>query len=700
MSKSFRGDRVFWIFLVGAMIFWALAAVGAVRAYSPVPFWDMWDGYIGFFLKVSSGDWSAWWAQHNEHRIALARVLFWIDLSWFDGTGWFLLIANYFLLAAVCFVFWIALIENCPKHYHFIGLFLTIWLSSWSHQENLTWGFQCQLILAQLLPLSGFFMLHKAVSTTDSSNSSFVAACFVGILSLGTMANGVLALPLMTAYALITRLGWRQVAILVVLSGLGLAVYFYNYHAPSGHGSLLVALTEHPAGLVRYVLLYLGGPFFHILKGGGKALIVAQVAGGFLVACAVYFSWWSLRKIGQSSLELALLTYILYVGGTALGTAGGRLMFGAEQSLSSRYMTPALMAWAALIVIFAPRVIRFVEPHRWKLWIPMLGLVLAMLPLQLTALKPHTTELFERSVAALALEMRIKDQAQIERVFPHADVALSLSEAASEQNISIFGQPLFKNVREQIGQLFVESASTARVCVGSVDGIESIEDSRYFRVRGWFFDQKRKSVPNLLWIVGDKGAFVGYVLLGQARPDVTAAIDSAAVNAGFKGYLLAEAQGLPAKLFDPQSKCILPVTLPVSYFRILKFREPKQVSVASERILQGNQWTGTDSWQSRLDGLAVYGSFIQSDADTGAISLRLQRGDSLLYRSGPTGGRQFVWLNNEDSSKSALSVSLEWQILDFSSPILPDQFLVTLTDEGAGWGEWSAIAVRKVEVKK
>ena len=81
--------------------------------------------------------------------------------------------------------------------------------------------------------------------------------------------------------------------------------------------------------------------------------------------------------------------------------------------LSSRYTTPALMAWAALFVILVPRVIRFVEPHRWKLWIPLLGLIFAMLPLQLKALQPQTAVLFEREVAALALEMRIKDQAQI-----------------------------------------------------------------------------------------------------------------------------------------------------------------------------------------------------------------------------------------------------------------------------------------------
>ena len=34
-----------------------LAVAGAVSAYSPVPFSDMWNGYLDFFVRASSGDW-------------------------------------------------------------------------------------------------------------------------------------------------------------------------------------------------------------------------------------------------------------------------------------------------------------------------------------------------------------------------------------------------------------------------------------------------------------------------------------------------------------------------------------------------------------------------------------------------------------------------------------------------------------------
>ena len=45
-----------------------LAVVGAILSYSPVPYWDMWDGALYFFMQVQDGDHAAWWAQHNEHH--------------------------------------------------------------------------------------------------------------------------------------------------------------------------------------------------------------------------------------------------------------------------------------------------------------------------------------------------------------------------------------------------------------------------------------------------------------------------------------------------------------------------------------------------------------------------------------------------------------------------------------------------------
>lgn len=701
MRNIRRRDFVLASLLFSAFFF-SLAVIGAFHSYSPVPYWDMWDGYLDFYVKASSGDWSAWWSQHNEHRILLSKILFWIDLSVFQGRVWFLIFANYILLALVIAVFWMILKERCPEDHLSLGSFLLIWLSSWAQAENLTEAFQNQFFLAQLLPLSALFMMHKAVSEQKKSSNYFMAACLLGILSLGSMANGVLALPLITVYALATRMGWRRITILAILAGLGGIAYFYDYHSVTKHGSLSVALKNNPGELLAYVLLYLGNPFFLIFGSIGLVVFVAQMAGVVLIILSACCLWQLLHNPRRSSLELALLIFIFYVGATALGTAGGRLIFGVEQAASSRYTTPVLMAWAALFLIYIPRLIILMKKSQWTIWVSFLLLSLGMLPLQLEALDSKAAELFEKKIAALAIEMHIKDSPQILNVYPSVDRVLSVSEVPIKKGISVFGQPPFKNTHERIGQLFKESIDAVHPCQGGIDKIEWIDDANpYMRIYGWLTDSTQKSVSEALWMIDRDNIIIGYALSGQSRPDIRTVAGAAAADAGFKGYVLANQQGLPVMLFDPTHKCSLNVVFPAIRFRLLNgASQSTQFNVSYSDILPGNQWVGSNFQHSSFPGMKVYGSFIQSDADTGSISIRLKRGDCILYRSGPTYGKQYMSLNDKEHTKIVLPVSLVWQVLEFSGTTLPDKFIATLTDAGSGWGEWSAIAVLESEEKE
>jgi hypothetical protein len=696
MSVKRTFNPTLLLLMIAAALFWGVAVIGAVKAYSPVPYWDMWNGYLNFYIKTSQGDWSTWWAQHNEHRILLARLFFWLDFALFNGDGWFLLCVNYSLLALAGVVFWFALQETRTPYAKYFGVFVFVWLASWAQHENLTWGFQSQFILAQLLPLSAFFVLFKAASNEGKSSVYFIGACILGLLSFGTMANGVLALPLMVVYALVVRLGWLRVVTLAILAGLGLFAYFHNYIAPQHDGSLGAALKDNPVGLVHYVLLYIGGPFSFFVGKGKVGGVLALVAGLLLVVLAAFSLWRAVRDVKQHSLELALLAFILYVGGTAFGTAGGRLIFGVQQALASRYMTPALMAWAALFVLYLPWLARISARRQWLLWVPLSVLILAMVPMQLRALQPRTANLFERDVAALAIEMGVKDKPQISHVFPFVEAALAIGVKATAKDYSIFGHPSFKDVHERIGKPFV----LQHACQGSVDQVKAVEDEgRYMSIGGWLFDPAQKRSPKELWIIDKSGVAVGYALAGQSRPDVAKAVDGNALDAGFKGYFLTQAQGKPVSLFDPDSRCVLPVTLPVAAFKVDGKAGPEKVTVKAESVVSPNTWGGTDSFHSNFKGLKIYGSFVRDDSDTGTVSVRLKRGDRILYRSGPTAGNQVVTLDN-DSKKITLPVSLGWVVLDFSSHYLPEQFLATFKDEGSGWGEWAAIAVMETEVVK
>jgi hypothetical protein len=121
---------------------------------------------------------------------------------------------------------------------------------------------------------------------------------------------------------------------------------------------------------------------------------------------------------------------------------------------------------------------------------------------------------------------------------------------------------------------------------------------------------------------------------------------------------------------------------------------PKLVTVGSRNVQLGNEWLGTDFFESRFDGMVVFGSFIDSDANTGSLVVDMKRGDKLLYRSGPTRGKQIVEVLGTRFPATTLPAAPDWVLLDFSHDVLPEEFAVKFSDNGAGWGEWSAIALK------
>lgn len=682
-----------------ACLFIALAVVGAIRSYSAVPYWDMWDSYLPFLDQAASGDWHVWWHQHNEHRIVLSRLFFWADLRWFDGAGWFLVAVNYLLVALGAVLFCRILREHAAAHERSIALhaltaFTVICLFFWSQSENLTWGFQSQFILAQLLPLTALYALYRAL---DRGAGAFALACLLGILSVLTMANGILALPLMALYAMLTRQGARRIGVLLVLAVLTVWAYFHDYSSPAGHGSLAQALKDGPEHFIRYVFTYLGGPFNYAFGGGKLGKIAALLAGLLFVVGAARIAWRTLRAPRQASLPLALLFFVAYIGGTAVGTAIGRAQFGVEQALAHRYTTPALMAWVALLVLSAPALLAL-QGWRRRLAYGAMGLmILPMLAFQSQALQSRADEMFDRATGALAIELRIRDTQEINHVYPSPDV-IAHSEQAADRQRSVFGMYPYRGARVQMNTMFAPQVLPP--CQGFIDFTNIAEgDSRYLRVDGWLYEPAGKTVPQVVRFLDAGGKQVGYALGGKVRDDVAAAVGKPARLAGYRGYLSAANFGQTVTLrgegrsgpFCAQ-QLEAPQQLPYSITR--EAPTPQRATVGNVSVLDGNEWQGADFFKTQVPGMRVYGSFIGSDADRGAIALRVKRGDRLFYRSGPTQGQQTLEIAGLGTV--GLPLSRDWVLLEFSGETLPQEsFTVKLSDNGNGWGEWSAIAVQQ-----
>lgn len=103
---------------------------------------------------------------------------------------------------------------------------------------------------------------------------------------------------------------------------------------------------------------------------------------------------------------------------------------------------------------------------------------------------------------------------------------------------------------------------------------------------------------------------------------------------------------------------------------------------------------GTNYSRSAPEGFYPLGSLVTDDADTGSVTLAIQKGTQLLFTSGPGGSEQRYTVNGDDQAFTGrLPVCIEWCTLNFSSDLLPDEFTVELADDGSTWGEWFAIGL-------
>jgi len=669
-----------------AYIYVSTVVIGIFNNYSAVPYWDMWSGYLEFYTKVQSGDWYAWIAQHNEHRIFLSRILFWFDIHFFNGASYFLLICNFALLSAIAYSFYkfiSNLFDEKSNTRKWLILIITILSFSWIQNENITWGFQSQFFLAYLVPLVSFYLLAKYIQ--ERNDAYFILSLITGILSVFTMGNGIATLPLLFFLGVILRISkLRQLTILIATLAT-LYLYFLDYTSVAGHGSVSETFLQHTKNFFLYIFTYLGGPFSKIF--GSSALYIIQIFGVLFIVSSLYFAVITYRN-KENVFIFALLTFIVYVGVTAFGTAGGRAIFGLNHALTSRYMTPSLMGWSTLLILF----IYFYHKNLQILkYIRVLFFIIPLLFLyqQSEALKYHSDS--EQRVAAVALELSIKDETLLKTIFPSSDRLMQIVKVPREKNLSIFDDELIRDVSLKIGES-IEQLPRENL-QGALDEVQNIVN--FTRIRGWLFDKQNQSIPKNAFLVDDKGIIIGYVLTGFKRDDVANLVDKKAKYSGFYGYLVNNYEGNKFYLVNEESNKKLEVKLQESLVNYSDTRNIFKLESAPVSSIISSSFQKNKIYDYKpLCEFEIYGSFIDGDKSKAFIKIDMASNKKLLYKTGPSVNGQFIkiYKNGNNIYTDRLSASSEWQTISFDENL--NNFSIEIVDDSSNWGEWSAVALQ------
>ncbi|WOI46281.1 hypothetical protein [Acidovorax sp. BLS4] len=551
--------------LAGYATLFALAtAVAAWRTFTSVPIWDMW-GALEFYADVRDGaGWQAWWRLFNEHRLVLSKALFWMEYRWFGGTQAFLIAVNYLLVAGSIATFWAFLKARLGPMTRTASVaalaLLSVWLLSWVQQENLTWAFQSQFFLAQWLPLAGLYCLYRATQAPQDVGW-FAGGCALGVLSIGTMANGIMALPMMALYAAVARMGWRRVALLALLGAAGIGVYMADFAAPTPRPGLLAMLQSRPLGLLQYTLQYLGSPFQHLARKM-ETMWISQAFGVLFTVLALARLVPALRAPRTHALELSLLTFVAFVAGIAFATASGRLQFSMEGSLASRYTTPTMMAWAALGVLYAPRVLALRGLARAGAAVLLVAVLAQMLSVQLRETR-RSDVAHLRMTGALALAMGVHDERRIGMLIWDRALGERIVAKARQQGHSIFGRPPLADAATALGSH--TDVPPAR-CTAFVDWVQRVQgDPRFVSVSGALLPSEGDAPPPSMRLVAPDGTVVGLGVPHRWRKlSAPGGPHAPARYLTFTAYLQAAPEALPTAvtLTAPGTDCSVALQIP------------------------------------------------------------------------------------------------------------------------------------------
>jgi hypothetical protein len=507
---------------------------GVYRFYSPIPFWDQWDGYIGFYRLVRDGQpLTAFWIQHMEHRIVMSRLLFWADIAWFGGMNVFTVICNLLLCFGVASV----LAWETRRAWSRGGpvvlasAFALSLMFCWSQKDNLTWGFQSQCILVYLFAL----LVFARLSRDDPKGINLGFAVIFALLATVSMGNGIGAFVVGAVQCLLMRKSWKRMIVLLVAGAISAVVYFHDYKKPIlemiGPAPKSVLLTK-----IAYIFAFLGNPTYYSIQSSPYRFHVSAAVGVVtfaFVAVTLARLYWTHAITPYRGFLFGTYGFVMM---SAIGASNSRWMLGLSTATSSRYTTPALVG-----IIVAGLLLLDSTKRKGQI-LSMLAVTAATAFLALSSrnVTDDNSILFDWKLAVLGQKIGLDHMEYEGTVYPlHNPVFGMRATTANEYQIGPYGSGWLHDA----GFVkFDASREDASLCTGFLDGVK--QDTVGQTASGWVVSKKFAQSSTLILLVDGAGKTVGYGVTGEQRPDVQKAVIDAPLDSGWIGFAEKDAHGV------------------------------------------------------------------------------------------------------------------------------------------------------------
>lgn len=421
-----------WAWFLPLLPFMALVAMFLLFSHN-IPYLDQWE-FIPFLQKFHDGGLNLgdFWAQHNEHRILFPRM---IMLGFAVCTGWniYYELAVNLLLGTGIFLLLIKPLLRTGAGAHWNIVLASLMLFSLGQWQNWFLGWQLQVFLSLFMVIVAL----RTLSRKKLNAARFSFAILAGSVAMFSFANGMLVWPLGLILLWRTENRTKWLALWSATAILLACAYFRGYQAPSYHPSFSTSL-HMPGNLLAYVFIYLGQPV------AGFSGFGAVAAGAFGMAAWGILSVMAVReKEADDLLEFSIppmffVALGLYAVASAIITAFARAGFGAEQALSSRYVTLASPLWISILALAGLRIQQNTSPTR-KLLMTGFGVILALLVTCSSLYGAYRwTEHYHAHVMAREALMKGENSDVLHFLYPDIPKMLERREILVQHHLSIF----------------------------------------------------------------------------------------------------------------------------------------------------------------------------------------------------------------------------------------------------------------------
>jgi len=500
------------------------------------PIQDQWE-FVKLLDKAATGQlgFKDFWEQHNEHRLILPRV---VMLALARTTQWdirYELAAN--VVVALCTLGMLSLlIERTVRS---VAPWTTSWLIlatslltfSLVQWENWLWGWQLQIFMNVLAAVVTVWALAR----WDTHWWGLAIAFLAAMASAFSFATGLILLVLIPFGLLIgprcdNSAGYLRRIALIIAGGAGTgALYLHGFRYP-GHAPAPSFLFSHPLLYGGYVLTYIGSSL------GAWSIPVSAIWGAMGLVTFAWCGAWLWTRV--PAYRRALMPWVLlglYGISSGFMTGIGRIGFGVEQALSSRYVTISSLFWVSLAVIVVLAIAHLVHnatiAQGRVLTVVAVAVSLIMLAgvsygvssiRAITVLRTTSSELF-RAGECLSYYDKVPDEC-LHALYPSVTILRERAHRLQELAVGPFAR---RTLEQPLSWYTLVKESEPAGYIDEVVVHEALTHQTHrsgdVMVSGWGMDPfSGSSARSVLVVVG--GRVMGRATTGEQRADVAKAL--------------------------------------------------------------------------------------------------------------------------------------------------------------------------------